>query len=372
MATDKTADADSTPEEAGLSSRRLDELVVLAQRFVDHGSDRGISLFVARHGKVVLTRAVGTTTAGEPLTTDTRFLYLSASKAVTAAAVALLADRGLLSLSDPLALHMEELRDGPKAQITVEQLLSHRAGFPDFFTNGVSFEDWCDWDRAIRLTLALPLEYAPGERIAYHPLSFGLLGELVSRVDGRPFERFVADEIAEPLGMDGFSWGRPDDGRPWTGTGIEGQEQHVNAQRLQTPAANAAVIPAGNAWGTARDLGRFYLAMAASLAGRRTEPTLLSRATVDHITRRRFDPEVTTGPGRGLGFDVGTPAVGTSVVGELAGPRTFGHPGMRSTVGWCDPDTDLVVVILCNGTPEQPEGQRRLSLLSDAVHRSVV
>lgn len=85
-----------------------------------------------------------------------------------------------------------------------------------------------------------------------------------------------------------------------------------------------------------------------------------------------FGPPGLAGAVQGYGLAVGDVEGATSVFGELAGPRTFGHPGMRSTVGWCDPDSGTVCAILCNGSPSLPEGQRRLSILSDAVHRGVV
>src|SRR5579884_1091709 len=100
--------------------------------------------------------------------------------------------------------------------MTVDHLLTHRAGIPDFFCSGVTPEDWCDWDRAVRLTAALPLEYPPGTQTAYHALSFGLLGELVHRVDGRPFAQFFAEEVAGPLALDTVSWGLQDRSVPYT------------------------------------------------------------------------------------------------------------------------------------------------------------
>jgi CubicO group peptidase (beta-lactamase class C family) len=73
--------------------------------------------------------------------------------------------------------------------------------------------------------------------------------------------------------------------------------------------------------------------------------------------------------GHGLGWEVGRRP--RSVFGELSGPRVFGHPGGRSTVGWCDPDSGVACAILCNGTPAFDDAERRLCMLSDAVIRAI-
>lgn len=348
--------------------RRLQDVLGIAERFCADGTDAGIALYAEQRGEVILEAAVGRTDAGEDLTTGTKFLYLSASKPLTAVAVALLVERGLLAWSDPLARHIPELAEGPKALMTVEHLLTHRAGIPDFFGKAMDETDWHDWDTGVKATIDLPLEYAPGTRTVYHGLSFGLLGELVPRLDGRSFRDFFAVEIAEPFGMESFSWGLPaDDSDPWTGIGLPGQEHAEDARRFQTPELNAAVLPAGNGWGTARDLGRFYAALAGGGGG------VLSPATVERMIRP--NPILNLDAvqhAHGYGFELGSASgsADTSPLGDLAGPRVFGHPGMRSTVGWADADRGLAVAILRNGALPPAEGQRRLAMLSDGFHRA--
>lgn len=358
----------SEPTAVGLSPARLASVLTLAARCVESGLDAGISVYVARHGVPVLSAAVGRTPDGTPLTPQTRFLCLSASKPLTAAAVAVLTERGLLSFTDSLSRHLPEFGDGVRAAATVHHLLTHEAGIPDSFCRGVTMADWYDWKTAVSRTCELPFEWYPGTSRAYHPLSYGLLGELVPRLDGRSFSDFFAAEVGRPLGMATLTWGLPDpEGTPHSRLGLPGQPGVPGFAPLQTAEGMAAVIPAGNAWGTAEDLGRFYLALAAIGGG------WLAPATVARMTRAHTpldDPPGTVASGYGL--EVGVPTGAGQVFGELAGPRTFGHPGGRSTVGWCDPDTGLVGVVLCNGLPDPAEGQRRLCLLSDAIHRTVV
>ncbi len=358
----------SDPAAVGLNPERLEAVLALAGHFVETGIDAGISVFVARHGVPVLAGAVGRTPDGETVTPQTRFLYLSASKPLTAAAVAVLTERGLLSFTDSLSRHLPEFGEGLRSAATVHHLLTHQAGIPDSFCRGVTVADWYDWKNGVSRTCELPFEWYPGTTRAYHPLSYGLLGELVPRLDDRGFAEFFAAEVAGPLGMSTLTWGLPDPGQtPHSRLGLSGQPGLAPFAAFQSAEAMAAVIPAGNAWGTAEDLGRFYLGLAADGAG------WLAPATVARMTRAHTpvdDPPGTVASGYGL--EVGVPAATGQVFGELAGPRTFGHPGARSTVGWCDPDSGLVAVILCNGLPDPDEGQRRLCLLSDVIHRTVV
>ncbi|HZS13352.1 MAG TPA: serine hydrolase domain-containing protein [Candidatus Dormibacteraeota bacterium] len=334
----------------------VDRVLDVAREFVERGWDRGIAVAVLRDGACVVDAVTGTDLDGCPLDTGTRFLWFSASKPLTAFCVVMLADRGLLGYDDPLVRWIPEIGGGERARITVDHLLTHRAGIPDFFCTGVTVEDWYDWDRAVRLTAALPLEYAPGSQTAYHALSFGLLGELVRRVDGRPFARFFAEEVARPLGLDTVTWGLPDRSVPYTRTGVEGQAEAANVHRFQTGAALDAVVPAGNAWGTARDLARFHQMLGDGGEG------LVSPHSAAEMVRARVDGHQGM---LGRGVEVGRRPGGCT--GDLAGPRVFGHPGIRSTVGWHDPDTGVSCAILCNGTPGPEEGERRLSAISDAV-----
>jgi len=90
-------------------------------------------------------------------------------------------------------------RQGP---ITTRQVLVQRSGLPGF-GRALTVDDAFDWQRMIALVERAPVWYEPGTITCYHASTFGyILGELVHRVSGVPFARFVADEITEPLGAD--------------------------------------------------------------------------------------------------------------------------------------------------------------------------
>ncbi len=138
--------------------------------------------------------------AAEPVRPDTVFHLFSATKLYTAAAVMVLVERGLVGLDDPVATHLPEL--GLADPVTVRQLASHTSGLADTLRAFVSVHFPDQRSPSTREALAgyrLDKGTAPGE-VAYRNVNFAILGELVSRVAGQPYEDFVAETILEPLG----------------------------------------------------------------------------------------------------------------------------------------------------------------------------
>src|SRR5262249_26176150 len=133
------------------------------------------------------------------------------------------------------------------------------------------------WEPYVSALAAMAPLWAPGSHVIYHALSYGhLTGEILRRVDGRRIGRFVAEEIAGPLGMD-FFIGLPEreDSRvaemiegpqasPWVPAVLASQFPHCCANpALRTTAPNdrawrAAEVPGGNGQGTAAALAKFY------------------------------------------------------------------------------------------------------------------
>ena len=155
---------------------------------------------MSRGGTLVADLAVGESRPGVPFNPDTLMLWLSAGKPVGAVAIMQLRERGLLQLDDPVCQYLPEFAAGGKGAVTIRHLLTHTGGFR-----------WIDlaweksnWDQIIARICAASLEYnwVPGEKAGYHPnTSWYILGELVRRIDGRPYQHYVREEIFLPLGM---------------------------------------------------------------------------------------------------------------------------------------------------------------------------
>jgi CubicO group peptidase (beta-lactamase class C family) len=133
---------------------------------------------------------------------DTIVNVMSTTKPMTALCALILADRGELDLSAPVSTYWPEFGAAGKEKVLVRHLLSHTAGLPDWPGRMVA-EDLYDWTAVTERLAALPTQWEPGTAAGYHSMTFGfLVGEVVRRVSGRSVGRFLAEEVAGPLGAD--------------------------------------------------------------------------------------------------------------------------------------------------------------------------
>jgi CubicO group peptidase (beta-lactamase class C family) len=212
-------------------------------------------------------------------------------------------------------------------------------------------------------------------------MSFGwLTGELVRRVTGTPIDEYAREQVFEPLGMDRTHLGRPPDLTVAELVGFDAfdrcREQGAGLKGL-SPAAGAAIFnrddvqralqPASTAVGTARDMARFYAALAngGELDGTR----ILSERAVERATTLHAeidDDDILGVPRRyALGFErAGLP---TDKYGVLPPRRVFGHGGFGSSVGWADPETGLAMAYVTNGIREEAEHRERTNTMAEAV-----
>jgi CubicO group peptidase (beta-lactamase class C family) len=313
-------------------------------------------------GDVVLDAAVGTLAQSDaPVTPETRFLLFSASKPLTAALVHLLVQRGRLAYHDPVAAHLPQAPAG----VTIEHLLLHQAGLMHAEA-GLTPESFADWPGVIDAICAAPPSSPPGAVTEYHPLgAFALLAAVVEAVTGSAFRDVFQREIAEPAGMASTTWGRPEDADDADVTDTVGSDELMAAAVapwVSGPGATA-LIPAGGAWSTARDMARFYAALRSG--------ELLSPETVAEAVRLRVPFSAGGTLGFGYGFFVGADPADPASRGRLASPSTYGHPGFCSALAQCDPERDVVMVFLANLAPPQAESDARFSALADGVFRAV-
>ena len=131
----------------------------------------------------------------EDLSADSLICTWSAVKPVVGTCLLLLVQRGQIELDARVVSVWPELEDD---RLLVRHVLAHSAGrvtVPDVAMT--------DWHGSVAALAAMPADWAPGEVVCEHALTFGhLVGEIVRRVDGRSLGRFLADELAEPLGLD--------------------------------------------------------------------------------------------------------------------------------------------------------------------------
>jgi uncharacterized protein YbbC (DUF1343 family) len=343
--------ADAAPPDFG----RADALIETA---IDRGLAPGAVLLVGRGDRTLYRKAYGSRSLlprREPMTADTVFDLASLSKCVGCApSVMLLAERGKLSLRDPVCKYLPAFASNGKARITVEQLLLHRGGLvPD---NPIA-----DYDKGPREAIKRVMEQTPvaepGTKFIYSDVGYIVLGELVRAVSGVPLEQFAQREIFAPLRMADTTY-RPGESLKPRIAPTEQREGRWMVGEVHDPRAHALGGVAGHAglFGTADDLARYCRMI---LGGGRLDGTrVLSDATVREMTTPRALPDGSDA--RTCGFDVDTPY--SSPRGDRF-PRgtSFGHTGFTGTMFWMDPASKSFVILLTNSV--HPDGKGNVILL---------
>jgi CubicO group peptidase (beta-lactamase class C family) len=175
----------------------------LAQN-LDSGAELGASLVVDVDGDLVVDLWGGFCDQARtvPWTERTITNVWSSTKTVTSLAALMLADRGELDVDVPVARYWPEFAANGKEGVLVRHLMSHSSGVSGLEQPAV-VEDLYDWPTATSRMAAQAPWWEPGTASGYHALNYGhLVGEVVRRVSGKTLKRFVAEEIAGPLGAD--------------------------------------------------------------------------------------------------------------------------------------------------------------------------
>jgi CubicO group peptidase (beta-lactamase class C family) len=166
----------------------------------------GAVVSVIRAGEVIFSKAYGLANleTGQRCTTNTNFRIASVTKQFTAAAILILAERGKLSLNDPMIMFFPEAPLSDQ-KITIQHLLTHTSGlwdYEDLIPDGtkipVSDRNVLHLVRQQKKTY-----FPPGSKFRYSNTGYALLALIVEAVSGRNFPEFLKREIFLPLGMTG-------------------------------------------------------------------------------------------------------------------------------------------------------------------------
>ncbi|MFJ3858753.1 serine hydrolase domain-containing protein [Streptomyces sp. NPDC090085] len=359
--------------------------------------DRGAAVSVYRDGRKVVDLWGGTRDADgtEPWTEDTAQVVRSATKGVAAAVPLLLHQRGLLDPDAPVASYWPEFKAGGKERVLVRDLLAHRAGVPAL-DRGLTAAEAADGVSGPAAVAVQHPSWEPGTAHGYHAQTYSwLLSELVLRVTGRTLGSVLAEDIAEPLGVD-FWIGLPDTeahrvGRvapvdPPETAGVLRTRPRRNVSEAyadpasltrrafaaidplpdeNAPAYRAAELPASNGIGTARGLARFY---AATIGVVEDGARIFTPATTELAAR-----EHSAGPDRvlvvntrfGAGYMLHGPA------SPLLSPASFGHPGRGGSLAFADPEAGIgfgyVTNALAKSVTADPRAQALVRALKSAL-----
>ena len=162
---------------------------------------------VMQDGKIVYARGYGMANLEHDtaLSPESVFYIASTSKQFTAACIALLSQRGVLSLDDDIRKYVPEIHDFGET-ITIRNLIHHTSGIRDypilFFVKGFYFEDNITNDKVLALlSRQKTLNFKPGQKLTYSNSNYVLLAEIVERVSGKSLREFAEGNIFNPLGM---------------------------------------------------------------------------------------------------------------------------------------------------------------------------
>jgi CubicO group peptidase (beta-lactamase class C family) len=164
------------------------------------------TVLIARRGEILLEKQCGFADldARVPLSNGSSFGLASVSKQFTAMGIMLLARKGRLAFHDRITRHIPELAH--YGEITIEHLLHHTSGVPDYMELAEEHWDAQDGltmsDLITLLRRGPPPDFPPGDEFDYSNTGYALLGEIVVRASGTSFQDFMAAEIFRPLGMD--------------------------------------------------------------------------------------------------------------------------------------------------------------------------
>lgn len=373
-----------SPQAVGLDAERVAALLARVRQEVEEGLLPSAQIAVAREGRLALFETIGEAAS------DTLYCVFSSTKALTSAAAWLLIESGDLRVEEKAADIVPEFASNGKDAVTVEQLFLHSAGFPSAPFRPM---DWFDRERRLSRFASWRLNWPPGSRFEYHPTSsMWVIAEIIERRSGRDFQRFVREEITEPLDLPDFHLGLPaSENRrvaelEYRGEALTSEDYarlgipeppvtEVTEDAIlgfNQPEVRAVPTPGGGGIASAAELALFYQALmhGGSIGGRRVwqEKTLAMATEVRSGNLR--DPLSGKRVNRALGVVVaGDADRNFRGFGHENSPLAFGHGGAGGQIAWGDPTTGISIGYCTNGFDRNPlrMGRRTVSISNRAA-----
>ena len=403
----------ASPESAGMSKPALDRLENhLKQRYVDAGRFPGTQLLVYRRGKIVHSTVQGFADVERkvPVKDDTIFRIYSMTKAITSVAFMMLVEEGRVALDEPVHKYIPEWKNlgvfqagtypafltrPPSRPMLIVDLLRHTSGL----TYG--FQQRSNVDAAYRETkigevtkagtlqsmiedlAKIPLEFSPGEAWNYS-VATDVLGYLIGKISGMPFEQFLKERILGPLGMNDTDFFVPKEkahrfaacysADPQGGMTFHATERKGTLTLQDDPATSSFLSPpslvsgGGGLCSTASDYLTFCRALlnGGELGGvRLLGPKTLKLMASNHLpggvdlptmSRSLFSEASYNGIGFGLGFAVTMNPAQTLIAGS---PGEFAWGGAATTSFFIDPAEELITIFMTQVLPSSAYPIRR-------------
>lgn len=377
----------ANPQVAGLDPEALDALLLTARQQCELGGLNSCQIAVARHGKLGLFATMGNAAD------DSAYATYSLCKPLLASSFWLLMAEQAVDFGRPVSEFIPEFARHGKDEVTIEQLLTHTAGFPgavmgppQWFTRSERLKVMADWQ----------LEWQPGSRCEYHSTSsYWVLAEIIERLSQMDYREWLSSRITKPLGLAGFRLGVPREsqhninqvrpvGMPasqaeqeaFFGEGGSAPENadHKLLLLMNDQDVRALGVPGGGGIATASDVVLFYQALLHNPA-QLWDDAILADAT-GNIRALHADPYSGIAANRSLGpivqgNDGHAARRGMGSVHTSAG--SFGHHGAGGQVAWADPQSGISFCFLTDSLDANGvRVARRGPLLSDLAAQAAV
>ncbi len=305
------------------------ELRDLANKMVRENQTPGVVALVVQKGKVVAEARAGWADLEHqvPMRRESVHELASVSKQFTAVGILELIDQGKLKLDAKLS---DFVSNPPEAwsKITVEHMLQHTSGLPDYLGQDANLTETTSTDRLLARIAAAPLVFEPGTKWEYSNSGYMALGHIISRISDKSFGAFIQDQVLQPAGMKTARIANPLSVIPKRAEGYSRFGQTWIREGFVSPAYSA--LGDGMLMASAEDLIAWHRYL---VAGAGLSPALRSKAW----TRN----SVSKAPSYGFGWGI-----------ERAGTRPrISHNGGwvgTSTMLLSDLEHDIALILLCN------------------------
>jgi len=338
------------PESVGVDPARLDLFLRRARLEVDHGPLPSAQVAVAKDGNLVAFETFGD---ARP---DSRYILQSVGRTIVAGAIWKVIDDGLLSVDERVGDIIPEFATNGKEVVTVEQVLTHTAGFP-FAPLG--YPKMLDRELRLAAMSKWRLDYEPGSRLQYHLTGAAwVIAELVERRTGLAFADYLRTKIVEPLGLGlilpvpadryeelvalPYAFDRTSDDQevdPW------GPWYLANADVL------AGGEPSHSIVGTAADVAMFLQALVHSGLW---SPRIVEEGTRVHVCEAPAGDQLYGGSNRRTSIGLFLTVCGEdrgAWLPSTGSDATFGNGGAPCQMGYMDPEAGTSFAFLTNGYP---------------------
>ena len=368
-------------ETVGLLPERLERLTAVMAHEIEEKKAPGVSMLIARHGKIAFQESVGALRpGGPPMSDDAIFRIYSMTKPIVSVAAMMLVEEGRLSITDPVSNHIPafaNLKVGVenggkldlaplKRPITIQDLMRHTSGLTYGFTGVAPVQkltkaaDVMSSNRTLRenvdMIATLPLMHQPGEVWEYST-STDVLGRIVEIVEGARLSEVLQERLFGPLGMVDTAVFTPE-------SKLARRADPFSFDVMVAAGAdsgNATAPPkfesgGGGLMSTLADYTRFVamLSQGGALEGVRViGPQTLAFMASDHLDAKTDRSHYLLWPGHGfgLGFAVRTEAGRAPTAGSVG---EFFWGGMMGTAFWVSPRDSLFAILMVQ-TPEYRE-----------------